>query len=64
MWGSVVRFPTLNLDFRVAVWYCGFDGLVLFEFSQGVSWEFGVVSVLWSRFRGLAETPKCIVVPA
>ena len=42
----------------------GFDGLVLLEFSQGTSWEFGVASVLWGRFRGLAENPKCIVVPA
>ena len=32
----------------------GFDGLVLLEFSQGVSWEFGVASVLWGRSRGMS----------
>jgi len=31
------------------------DGLFLFEFSQGVRWEFGVVSVLWGRLKGLVE---------
>ena len=37
-------------------------GLFLFEFSQGVRWEFGVVFALRSRFKGSGRNLKRIFV--